>query len=53
MKAKVSLIKLLEEESETIYLQFGRLSDDKFSLDFQWPFCPFQAFAIALSSLDK
>jgi tubby-related protein 1 len=39
--------------NETVHLQFGRMSEEKFSLDFQWPFSPYQAFAIALSSLDN
>ncbi|KAF0691846.1 Aste57867_17000 [Aphanomyces stellatus] len=33
-------------------LQFGRVADDMFTMDFQWPLSPFQAFAICLSSCD-
>ena len=47
------LLSYIEIEAETVFLQFGRVSDDEFSLDFQWPFSPLQAFAIALSTLDK
>jgi tubby and related proteins len=32
--------------------QFGRVSKDLFTLDFQWPFSPLQAFAVALGSFD-
>ncbi|RHY02423.1 hypothetical protein DYB25_006444 [Aphanomyces astaci] len=33
-------------------LQFGRVADDMFTMDLQWPLSPFQAFAICLSSCD-
>jgi len=36
-----------------IFLQFGKVKEDEFIADFQYPFCPLQAFAICLSSLDK
>jgi hypothetical protein len=32
--------------------QFGKRGDDTFALDFSHPLTPFQAFAIALSSVD-
>ncbi|KAJ1980146.1 hypothetical protein H4R35_001234 [Dimargaris xerosporica] len=35
-----------------IILQFGRVEHDIFTLDFQYPITPFQAFGIALSSFD-
>ena len=34
-------------------MQFGRVSDTTFALDFQHPLSPLQAFAIALSSIDN
>lgn len=37
---------------DTVVLQFGRVAKDEFTLDFQWPMSPVQAFAIALSSCD-
>ena len=40
---------LLAAESY-IVVQFGRVSEDVFTLDFQYPACAVQAFAIALSS---
>ena len=36
-----------------IVLQFGRISEDTFTMDIQFPLCPLQAFAICLSSLDS
>ena len=36
-----------------ICLQFGRISKDVFTLDWRYPMCPFQAFAVALSSFDE
>ncbi|KAJ9060302.1 hypothetical protein DSO57_1032202 [Entomophthora muscae] len=35
-----------------IVLQFGRIAESTFTLDYQYPLCPLQAFAIALSSFD-
>ncbi|KAG7245551.1 hypothetical protein CRUP_034518, partial [Coryphaenoides rupestris] len=37
------------EESSS---HFGRTADDIFTLDFSYPMCAVQAFAIALSSFD-
>lgn len=33
--------------------RFGRVGKDEFTMDFQWPMTPFQAFAITLSSFDS
>lgn len=35
-----------------IVMQFGRVADDVFTLDYNYPLCALQAFAIALSSFD-
>jgi len=35
-----------------IVMQFGRVSEDVFTLDFSYPLCALQAFGIALSSFD-
>lgn len=35
-----------------IVMQFGRVADDMFTLDYNYPMCAVQAFAIALSSFD-
>ncbi len=35
-----------------VIMQFGRVSDNCFSMDYQFPMSAVQAFAIALSSFD-
>jgi tubby-related protein 1 len=40
------------DEPDTVFLQFGRVGKDVFNMDFRYPFSPFQAFAICLSSFD-
>jgi len=41
------------EDQDSIMLQFGRVGKDEFTMDYQWPLSPFQAFAITLSSFDS
>jgi tubby-related protein 1 len=41
------------DDQDTVVLQFGRVGKDEFTMDFQWPMSPFQAFAITLSSFDS
>lgn len=36
-----------------IIMQFGRVSDDVFTLDYRYPMCALQAFGVALSSFDN
>ncbi|XP_067000524.1 protein king tubby isoform X2 [Anabrus simplex] len=36
-----------------IVMQFGRVAEDVFTMDFRYPMCALQAFAIALSSFDS
>ena len=38
--------------SGEVVLQFGKVKDDIFILDFSWPFSAHTAFAMALTSLD-
>lgn len=40
-------------DEDYIVLQFGRISDDLFTLDYNFPLCALQAFSIALSSFDS
>ncbi|XP_016312575.1 LOW QUALITY PROTEIN: tubby-related protein 1-like [Sinocyclocheilus anshuiensis] len=40
------------KDQDYIVMQFGRVADDAFTLDFRYPLCAVQAFAIALSSFD-
>jgi len=35
-----------------IVMQFGRVSEDVFTMDYNYPLCAVQAFGIALSSFD-
>jgi len=41
-----------ENELNKIYLQFGRVDEVKFNLDFTYPLSPLQAFQICVSSFD-
>lgn len=34
-------------------VQFGRVAEDVFTLDYRYPMCALQAFAIALTSFDN
>ncbi|XP_010014744.1 PREDICTED: tubby-related protein 1 [Nestor notabilis] len=39
-------------DPDYIVMQFGRVADDAFTMDYNYPLCAVQAFAIALSSFD-
>ncbi|KAG0228232.1 hypothetical protein BGW41_003504 [Actinomortierella wolfii] len=41
-----------DDDLEYIIMQFGRITEDSFTMDCQYPLTPFQAFAIALTSFD-
>uniref|UniRef100_A0A8C0ZVZ2 Tubby-like protein n=1 Tax=Castor canadensis TaxID=51338 RepID=A0A8C0ZVZ2_CASCN len=43
---------MLPDDPDYVVLQFGRVSPDTFTMDFRYPLCPLQAFAICLSSFD-
>jgi len=38
--------------ADYIVMQFGRVAEDVFTMDFRYPMCAVQAFAVALSSFD-
>ncbi|KAI4534786.1 hypothetical protein MG293_015646 [Ovis ammon polii] len=40
------------DDPDYFVLQFGRIAPDAFIMDFRFPLCPLQAFAICLSSFD-
>lgn len=40
-------------DPDYIIMQFGRVADDVFTMDYNYPMCPLQAFAVALSSFDS
>ncbi|XP_077157732.1 tubby-related protein 3 isoform X2 [Paroedura picta] len=42
-----------ENDPDYIVMQFGRVAEDVFTLDFNYPLCALQAFAIGLSSFDS
>ncbi|EHA99824.1 Tubby-related protein 3 [Heterocephalus glaber] len=42
-----------DNDSDYIVMQFGRVADDVFTLDYNYPLCALQAFAIGLSSFDS
>lgn len=43
---------LTSSSADYLVLQFGRVAPDTFTMDFRFPLCPLQAFAICLSSFD-
>ncbi|XP_050821708.1 tubby-related protein 3 isoform X1 [Gopherus flavomarginatus] len=42
-----------ENDPDYIVMQFGRVAEDVFTLDYNYPLCALQAFAIGLSSFDS
>lgn len=42
-----------DNDIDYIVMQFGRVAEDVFTMDFQYPCCALQAFGIALSSFDS
>jgi tubby-related protein 1 len=50
--ASVKNFQLCTHDGKQI-MQFGRVGDDEFNLDMQWPMSLFQAFSVALSSFDS
>lgn len=53
-KASVKNFQLVEyaDEGYNVLLQFGKIDDNLYNLDYQYPFSLMQAFGIALSSCD-
>ncbi|MBN3274524.1 TUB protein, partial [Polyodon spathula] len=42
-----------DNDPDYIVMQFGRVAEDVFTMDYNYPMCAIQAFAIALSSFDS
>ncbi|XP_070619899.1 tubby protein homolog isoform X5 [Erythrolamprus reginae] len=42
-----------DNDPDYIVMQFGRVAEDIFTMDYNYPMCAVQAFAIALSSFDS
>lgn len=52
-KDKLSWVSLFLSSVEYIVMQFGRVAEDVFTMDFNYPLCAVQAFGIAMSSFDS
>jgi tubby-related protein 1 len=53
-QASVKNFQLVEPENQNlIYIQMGKIDNNKFTLDFRFPVSAMQAFAVALSSFDS
>ncbi|KAL0101511.1 hypothetical protein PUN28_018971 [Cardiocondyla obscurior] len=42
-----------DSDVDYVVMQFGRVAEDTFTMDYRFPLCTVQAFAIALSSFDS
>ncbi|XP_041441049.1 TUB like protein 3 L homeolog isoform X1 [Xenopus laevis] len=42
-----------DNDPDYIVMQFGRVAEDLFTLDYSYPLCALQAFSVALSSFDS
>merc|ERR1719394_363165 len=42
-----------ESDTDYIIMQFGRVAEDVFTMDYRYPMCALQAFGVALSSFDS
>uniref|UniRef100_A0A3Q2X9H8 TUB like protein 1b n=1 Tax=Hippocampus comes TaxID=109280 RepID=A0A3Q2X9H8_HIPCM len=51
-QASIKNFQIVHSKDDYIVMQFGRIADDIFTLDYKYPMCAVQAFAIALSSFD-
>lgn len=52
-KDKLSWVFVFLSSVEYIVMQFGRVAEDVFTMDFNYPLCAVQAFGIAMSSFDS
>uniref|UniRef100_A0A3Q4I742 Si:dkey-220f10.4 n=1 Tax=Neolamprologus brichardi TaxID=32507 RepID=A0A3Q4I742_NEOBR len=51
-QASVKNFQIIHPDNDYIVMQFGRVAEDVFSMDYSFPMCALQAFAITLSSFD-
>lgn len=52
--ASVKNFQLVDQENpHKVLMQFGKVDTNRFIVDFQFPVCGLQAFAIALSAFDN
>uniref|UniRef100_A0A3B5B848 Tubby protein-like n=1 Tax=Stegastes partitus TaxID=144197 RepID=A0A3B5B848_9TELE len=52
-QASVKNFQIIHPDNDYIVMQFGRVAEDVFSMDYSFPMCALQAFAITLSSFDS
>jgi len=53
-KPSVKNFQLAEEgKDNSVVMQFGRIDEETFAMDFKYPLSPLQAFGLCLSSLDS
>eukprot|EP00877_Chromochloris_zofingiensis_P001064 jgi/Chrzof1/10959/Cz05g18210.t1 len=53
-EASVKNLQLVTDDAvDTVVLQFGKIANETFTCDFQYPMTPLQAFSVCLSSFDK
>uniref|UniRef100_A0A3B5AGP9 TUB bipartite transcription factor n=1 Tax=Stegastes partitus TaxID=144197 RepID=A0A3B5AGP9_9TELE len=52
-QASVKNFQIIHDNDDYIVMQFGRVAEDVFTMDYNYPMCALQAFAIALSSFDS
>ena len=55
-KVRVPSVKnflITDNEEKENYIMFGKNDENLFKLEVKWPFSLYQAFAIAISSLEK
>ena len=52
-EASVKNFQLVEaDESDDVVCQFGKISDNEFTMDYKYPMSALQAFAVCLTSFD-
>lgn len=49
----INPVRLLFLPVDYIVMQFGRVAEDVFTMDYNYPMCAVQAFGVALSSFDS
>ena len=50
LQGSIKNIQLADQEEGYIRLQYGKISDTTYALDFSTPFSPLSAFTVALTS---
>lgn len=53
LHCRCAVLRARPAAADYIVMQFGRVAEDVFTMDYNYPLCALQAFAIALSSFDS